>query len=361
MNLIFYAKSPKTFSMRFFSLFLFSSLVVVGTTSSCKQEGCVGETPRHNATLYANYSNPTSGPELEVNEVISSEELNIGNTPIVSMLPEFRLELIYSGITFKEGNKVYTIDNEEVSSQRKAGECWITDDENSFSLSLSKSLDIVLVLDVSSSLEANITEIKTSAKSVISNILDSNSEASIAVIKFSRGSVVENFSSSETDLHQFIDANSIFTDPSTGSMYQIEGKSETALYESINEAIQLLNTSGADGRGILTFTDGVSNFQFDPQFQDEVEIIQAMESANVSHYTIGYVGNGNTIDRAILEELAINGNFSFPQDVSELQKVFITFSNSVAAVYDLRYETNNSPLESPIEYRLLFNTTVISE
>lgn len=196
---------------------------------------------------------------------------------------------------------------------------------------------------------------------MISNILKNNPNARIAVVKYSRGSVIEPFSSNESRLIQFITNNSTYFDMQNNTTYTLEGKSETALYESINVAIDLLKQSGADGQGILTFTDGVSNFQVDPKFQDEVEVIDSLKKSNISHYTIGYEGNGNSVDKLILEKLAWNGNFSFPKDNSQLQDVFIRFSNSVAAVYDFKYNTNNGNLEKPKQQRFLFNTTVVSQ
>lgn len=62
----------------------------------------------------------------------------------------------------------------------------------------------------------------------------------------------------------------------------------------------------------------------------------------------------------MLQEIAINGDFSFPKNLNELDSVFQRYSNSVAAVYDLVYETNNAKLSNPIDYRFLFNTTQIS-
>ncbi len=322
---------------------------------------CPDETPLHDAILYAEYSNTAvSGPSLVFDPSISSSEINFATNPTVNTLADSRIELVYSGVTFKEQKRVYVID--EVISQRKGSTCWLVDDENTLTQTLSKELNIVLILDVSSSLGMNITEIKNSAKAMVTNILVSNPDANIGILKFSRGAVLESFTSSEATLHQFIDANSTFTDPNNGSTYELEGKMETALFESINEAIELLNSLSTDGgKGILTFTDGISNFQFDPQFQDEVEIMDALSTSNISHYTIGYEGNGNTVDRTILEGLAINGDFSFPKNTSELDDIFIRFSNSVAAVYDLRYNTNDALLESPIQHRFLFNTTLVSE
>jgi Mg-chelatase subunit ChlD len=313
----------------------------------------------YDSVLYGLYHNPVGeDPYLEVDLVDSSPEINIEFQPTVTQ-ENGRILFNYAGVTFRQDKKVYVID--EVVTQRKSGEnTWIIDDENFLSWTFSKSLDIVLVLDVSSSLGANISNIKSNASQVITNILNQNPDARVAVIKFSRGSVATQFSSNSTTLSQFIEQNTIFSSPDIGD-YELEGRAETALYETIHQAIQLLNNSDARGKGILTFTDGVSNFQFDPAFQTSGAIIAELTSSGIASYTIGFEGNQGSVDRNILQNLAVNGDFSFPRNLSELNAIFIRFSNSVAAVYDLIYDTNNAKLDQAIEYRFLFNRTLVTE
>lgn len=313
----------------------------------------------YDSVLYGLYHNPVGeDPYLEVDLADSSPEINIEFEPTVTQ-ENGRILFNYAGVTFRQDKKVYVID--EVVTQRKSGEdTWIIDDENFLSWTFSKSLDIVLVLDVSSSLGANISNIKSNASQVISNILNQNPDARIAVIKFSRGSVATQFSSNAATLSQFIEQNTVFSSPDIGD-YELEGRAETALYETIHQATQLLNNSDARGKGILTFTDGVSNFQFDPAFQTSGAIIAELTNSGIASYTIGFEGNQGSVDRSILQNLAVNGDFSFPRNLSELNSIFIRFSNSVAAVYDLIYDTNNAKLDQAIEYRFLFNRTLVTE
>jgi len=95
-------------------------------------------------------------------------------------------------------------------------------------------------------------------------------------------------------------------------------------------------------------------------FQDETEIVQFMSDSNIANYTIGFEGNQGSIDRVALENISVNGDFSFPKDIDELKEVFEQFSNNVAAVYDLEYNTNNAILEEDINLRFLFETTKIN-
>ena len=327
-------------------------LVILGSCSSDP------EITTYDAELYASYSNPVGGePILTVDMDLSSIIINMETTPTVSDT-NGRILFNYSAVTFKEDNKVYSID--EIVTQRKSSDKWLADDENTLTWSFSKSLDIVLVLDVSSSLGDNISTIKNNAQKMLEDVLQQNPDARISVVKFSRGNVTLDFTSEPTELSQFINRSSSYDSPDIGT-YELEGRQETALYEAIDVAIDLLVDSEARGKGILSFTDGVSNFQFDTKFQTPGTIINKLIDSEISNYTIGYEGNQGSVDRSILEDLAVNGDFSFPANLTSLNEVFQRFSNTVAAVYDLVYNTNNAKFDGPLEYKFLFSTTVISK
>ncbi|WP_258098422.1 vWA domain-containing protein [Marinoscillum pacificum] len=309
------------------------------------------------AQMLATYEHPRNGePILSVDAETSYDTINLDENPILTE-DNGRISFTYQVVTFKDGRKVFAIDS--LLTERENNDNWIIDDENKLARSYSKSLDILLVLDVSSSLGDNLDLLKANAKAFISNLLDNNPDARIGIFKFSRGSVYQELTSSEDDLHEFIDANSTFKSSDIGS-YEIEGRSETALYETINEAIDVLNLSEAKGKGIVTFTDGISNFQFDPDFFDDSIIKEKLDESNISSYTIGFEANVGSVDQVSLEEIAINGDFSFPSNEEELNEVFLRFSNSVLAFYDLTFETNNAEFNGTIEYRFLFGLKEVS-
>lgn len=345
--------------MKLTSLFLVALAFCTLGCKSCKDDTNVDLINLYDAVLYGIYDNPVGeDPLLSVDLASSSPEINIEFEPTITQ-ENGRILFNYAGVTFRAGKKVYSID--DVVTQRMSDEdSWIIDDENFLSWTFSKSLDIVLILDVSSSLGANISNIKSNAAQVIGNMLGQNPDARVAVIKFSRGSVTYEFSSDEVALAEFINESTVFNSPDLGN-YELEGRAETALFESIHNAILLLNSSDARGKGILTFTDGVSNFQFDPAFQSPTSVIAELSNSNIASYTIGFEGNQGSTDRTVLQNLAVNGDFSFPKNLTELNAIFIRFSNSVAAVYDLIYDTNNAKLDKAIEYRFLFNRTLVSE
>ena len=311
---------------------------------------------KYDSKLSATYNNTKeNGPSLTLDLNNSSEIINVESTPIITEI-NGRIQINYPAVTLKKNKEIYKIDDisTEVSSI-----CWIVDDENKLTWTYSKSIDIVLVLDVSSSLGENIETVKSSAKNVVNNILNQNPLAKIAIVKFSRGNVSTNFSSSKIELTSFINNNPLYNSPDIGS-YPLEGRNETALYEAIAEAIFLLNTSNARGKGILTFTDGVNNFHFNPENQFPEKIIGEMKISEIANYTIGFDGNQGGVDKLALEKISVNGDFSFPKSTSDLNQVFESFSNNVATVYDLIYNTNTSELAEPIKYRFLFKTTKIN-
>lgn len=348
-------------SSKLISAFLLSGIILL-ISFSCKKKDDDGGCPTsidHDSRLFADYSNSASaGPLLDIDFTESSDRINIETTPeITENSMNARITINYPAVTFREGRDVFQI--EEISTERRATNCWIEDEENQLSWTFSKNLDVVLVLDVSSSLQENIATIKESAVQVVRNMLSQNPEVNIAVVKFSRGSVSTNLSSDEGSLTQFINVNTTYTPPDIAP-YELEGKNETGLYEAINEAILILESSNARGKGILTFTDGVNNFWFNESFQSSESIIQSLTANDIANYTIGFDGNQNTVDRAALESIAINGDFSFPESIQDLEEVFRRFTNNVAAVYDLTYNTNSSQFSDPIEYRFLFKTQKIN-
>ena len=185
--------------------------------------------------------------------------------------------------------------------------------------------------------------------------------AKVAIVKFSRGHIVEQLSSNQFELQQFISQNTEYNDQELGGgLYILENQNETALYEAMLEGIHILQNSNARGQGLITFTDGANNFQFDPQNSDRSIVIDALNASEIRSYTVGFVGNADEVNDQALTELAINGNFSKPSSIDELNEVFTVFSNSVGAVYDLIYDTNNAPFNRPKTYRFLVDLNQIN-
>lgn len=340
----------------------FASLLLLYGCNKCDRFflfGCPDDPLQEelDAYIYADYENPSSGTaSLTIDQERTYDFINMEQNPTISEM-NGRIFFNYPAVTFKMNNNVFEIDS--ILTERYSIDKWIRDDENFLKHTPSKSLDIVFVLDVSSSLQENIELVKEYSNSVIKSILQANIDVNISVVKFSRGSVALPLTSSYNTIESFILDPAVYTSTDIGD-YELEGRPETGLYEAIDAAIDILEASNARGKGILTFTDGVSNYQVDPIHQLPAEIINRMTNLNVSNYTIGFRGNQGGVDETALESISVNGEFSVANNVSELNKVFIHFSNNIAAVYDLIYETNNALLSNKITYRFGFKLNKIN-
>ena len=340
-------------------------LVAVVTLTSCDcflglGSGCdddevdvTAENPNSDAILYADFTNDGTEQTLDLDESRTDGPIQIENDVTFST-QNSRYFFEFSGVTFLDGNQVFEVTN--ILSQKFEEEQWINDSENFLNFTPSKSLDIVLVLDVSSSLGQNLEDIKNSARQVLSQIFSNNTNAKVSVVKFSRGNVASNLSSNAAELSQFISQTTQYNDSQLGGgTYDLENKDETALYEAMLKGIEILNNSNARGQGLITFTDGANNFQFEPDNDNRQVVVNALNQSNIRSYTVGFVGNANEINEQALRDLAVDGEFSKPESIEELNQVFTSFSNSIGAVYDLIYDTNNAPFNGSRKYRFLID------
>jgi len=347
------------------------SILVLTLFTSCEDDcflGIIGpcdesnditsDNPNSDAIIYAEFTNDGTLQNLELDESLTSGPIQIENE-VTFTIDGSRFNFEFSGVTFIQGETVFEIDN--ITSQRFDENEWQQDSENFLDFEPSKSLDIALVLDVSSSLGQNLQDIKTSAISVLSQIFDNNTNAKVAIVKFSRGHIATQLSSNQFELQQFISQNTEYNDLELGGgIYTLENQNETALYEAMLAGINILQNSNSRGQGLITFTDGANNFQFNPQNSDRSIVIDALNSSEIRSYTVGFVGNADEVNDQALIELAINGNFSKPTSINELNEVFTVFSNSVGAVYDLIYDTNNAPFNGQKPYRFLIDLNQIN-
>lgn len=319
----------------------------------CEDCDVNSENPNSDAILYADFTNNGNSQTLILDETRTDGPIQIENQVTLTTVGS-RYNFEFSGVTFLQGDNVFEVNN--ILSQKFEEGQWQVDSENFLDYEPSKSLDIVLVLDVSSSLGANLADIKNSARQVLDQIFNNNSNAKVAIVKFSRGNVASALSSNEFELSQFISQTSTYTDNQLGGgTYQLENQNETALYEAMLTGIEILNNSNARGQGLITFTDGANNFQFDANNDDRQVVINQLNQSDIRSYTVGFVGNADEVNDQALSDLAIRGRFSKPTSINELDQVFTSFSNSIGAVYDLIYDTNNAPFNGTKSYRFLID------
>lgn len=346
-------KKLNTFLLLLMLISLSSCDCFLGIGSGCddNEPNINAENPNSDAIIYADFTNDGTNQTLILDQARTGGPIQIENDVTLTTVNS-RYNFEFSGVTFLEGNHVFEVSR--IISQKFEENQWQIDSENFLDYKPSKSLEIVLVLDVSSSLENNLDDVKNSARQVLGQIFSNNSNAKVAVIKFSRGNVASELSSNEFQLSQFIAQTSSYTDNQLGGgTYNLENQNETALYEAMLKGIEILNNSNARGQGLITFTDGANNFQFDANNGNRQVVINALNQSDIRSYTVGFVGNADEVNDQALSDLAIRGRFSKPTSISELDQVFTSFSNSVGAVYDLIYDTNNAPFNGTKSYRFL--------
>lgn len=134
----------------------------------------------------------------------------------------------------------------------------------------------------------------------------------------------------------------------------------TALYEAMDSAINQLQRRDAEGKAVVTFTDGTDNLAppgLDPNFLTN-KLISDPNLVKVSSFTIGFSGTGG-VDQQILASLAVNGGLSsFPSDFSELGTVFEEFSSAISNVYSMRFRTSNQIISPLNPQRIRFKIQV---
>ncbi len=127
----------------------------------------------------------------------------------------------------------------------------------------------------------------------------------------------------------------------------------------MDTGIDMIEGSTADGRALVTFTDGKNNSWSEVTKYSTPDLVyNRLVASTVSSYTIGLKGKNEGVDEAELSRLAVRGLFKFPSNITELSPVFQKFANSVAATYVLVYDRNISQIINPIKLRFTINTTV---
>lgn len=336
----------------------FFILIAIVGMASCGKD-CPDPTVLSIAATYSNEVDASGNhPVLRIKSISPSEYTNIvfdkdilGYDSLVEAIVNGKDTLVNRIFVPINDFSIYK-DNQgyEVKSirtfEKKANGSVVEDKENKLTSSKNSSLDVVLVLDVSSSLGTDITTVKEQAKSFIRNIQNSNSqnfERSYGVVCFSK----------------FVNAL-----PLTKSVAQVEsfinsatGIDETFLFGATSSGLDLLLSSKARNKVIVVFTDGANNYWGnDLNFRTKDYIVNRLKDFgkgnNLSVFSIGYKGKGN-IDEGEVRSLAYNGNSYFPSDKNGIASTFDDIRRRINVSNSLVYDRNESfvPKADPIEVR----------
>lgn len=332
----------------------FSSLLVTGfacvTLGSCSKVFDGEISPYYKKlSLYGTYSNnTTAGPSLTFDQPLSSKavQIPVGQRPTVTTTALNRVLLSFTNVRFKDELGIYEVLDYTTEEFRNGK--WESDSENKLVVKPSQSLDFVLVIDQSSSLGTDAASVKQYASQFIDFVTQRGISARVGAVVFSQNIVSTPLTTNFNTVKTFIN--------------QQQGTDATKLYEAIDTGITQLSNSTAEGRALVVFTDGRNNAWTDTKFttaqyvNDRLSQSGVNRTNKISSYTIGLEGKGG-VDKEALASLAQNGGISeVANDAGALEKVFKKFASSVATVYSLVYDRNNSPLSSSLPLRFIITT-----
>lgn len=220
---------------------------------------------------------------------------------------------------------------------------WKNDVEFIMKYEQTENLDVMMVLDASASLGNDFDRIKSYAGDFARRIYDEAPNANVGVIQFSDVINKLPLTNDPQDVYGYI-----------GNMQQ---GNFTTLYEAMDMGITDLENSTADGRTILTFTDGTDN-NSGPAFTPaslKAKLTNPNVQPPINSFTIGLEGNGG-VDKVILQDLAANGGAAeFPRNINQLGVVFDKFSKTISNVYNLTYLRNQQVISpnDPIQLKFV--------
>lgn len=218
---------------------------------------------------------------------------------------------------------------------------WKKDVEFTMSFNQSEDISVVLVLDRSESLGTDFGVIKTYAIDFIEKIFTERKVVKMGIVDFS--DTVNEFP--------------LTTDKEALKKY-VNGLKQgkfTALYNAVDQGIDMLLSSKSQSRVLFTFTDGSDNMA-PPQVNSDYLVSKIKSDKNtykITSFCIGLNGNGG-VDKPVLTKLASGGTASFPETVKELKTVFEKFSKVISNVYNLTYIRNQQIITKTSPRKLKF-------
>ncbi|MEO1517542.1 MAG: vWA domain-containing protein [Bacteroidota bacterium] len=289
---------------------------------------------------YNNFSGPSvSSTPIDASKNVTSGPASVrqsGNDVIISI----------PGIRVRTDDHNYRVTDFAVDENK--GTCFQTQSEfGSATTSVKTDILSVLVLDMSTSLESIIDDLKRYAKEYASTIVSSSDNSQVAVVFFSSRSAIEVTpfygASDIASLHGEIDA---FQD------YQ----KRTALFQATQRAIELVENTQFNGeKSLVVFTDGGDNDSNNP-----TALKSLIESSSVNRFAIGLRGDDfresdlNAIPTTLTNRVIAN-------DASSLEQIFKTVTRGVISVYQIEYARSDQELGSneTIEVRFKMKTEKI--
>lgn len=312
---------------------VFPLLILLGGCQGCREEA------DKIVSFEADYSNPTgNNPSIQVD--------NASIDPIIQMDPSLSTATVINNralisipnVQLKDETTVYqisTIVTEEFSDSR-----WVKDVENFLKQDVNRPLDLVMVIDVSSSLAQDVASVKTSAINLISSLAAQSTNFRVGVVGFS-------------DMRWEYPISTNIEGAKTFIQGLPEDRNATQLYESMYAGSQMFQDTSV-ARAMVTFTDGRNNSQTSIQFENsdylysQLSVVQGLRS---------YVIGAGDVDKTILKKLAVGGSAEFSTDTKSVNQMFDKMKRNLTSIYTLTYDRNASPVSTR---RLKFSFTILA-
>lgn len=200
---------------------------------------------------------------------------------------------------------------------------------------------VVLVLDMSTSLDSIIGELKSYSKDFVRTIVNSSMNSKVGIVFFnSRNNITTTAFYSSSNAEILYDTIDNYTNLIN----------KTALFEATNIGIDLIGNLQFDGaKSIVVFSDGGNNDSANPEFQKE-----KIKASGVSRYTIGLKGR-DFVESDLKLIASSSSQHLVAEDIKDLESIFYRISLGVVSVYELTYKRSNAPLNDKEKVKIKVN------
>jgi hypothetical protein len=282
-------------------------------------------------------NNPTISDPINLSPSLSiGSQTAIYNGNIVQiLLHDVRVQTVLNNFEIKDGG---------IKIREKEGNKWKEQSEFDLAASSRKTDAVaVIVIDMSESIGDKIEEVKSYAKTLAADILNSTTNSHVGVVLFSENVQSMQFAGlSELDaIEEFIDSYTTYSN-------------RTTLYGAVNAGLTMLENTGLLGaKSLIAFTDGGDNNTDHPE-----TALSNITTSELTRFAIGV--KGNDFDQRVLENIASkNANCAVASNYDDLQKVFKEIAQQVTSVYQISYVRSNQILDNPIQIEFEFSVDKI--
>lgn len=313
---------------------LFSILIGSCRTSVVEDNDDTDPLPVIDFVLVGDYLNTErDNPSFTILQDQTHSSLNFSTFPELHTNDNF-ISIYMNMVSIYDNTKRYAIDSVFVNEY--IIEEWVWFPEFSAGLNNITTLAVVLVLDVSLSLGDDFNNVIEYAKEFIDIVKDNNPNAKIGIVDFA--SEVHSLSLTTNG----IEVKNYINDIIQGNY--------TSLYDAMAQGYSLVKDEDAEGKALVTFTDGRDNYS--QMTVTELDSLLRDDPALTS-FTLGLEGRGG-VEEEILKDLAISGQYQLASSISDLQDTFRLFGNLVSDVYRVRYTRNDQIITEPRKIRFTF-------